>query len=209
MDTKAVSSEPFTFDTVQENDDGFMIVGRSFLEGNGNVQKTLPLFAKSTAGCGSCTYEGPRKPAMLIHRVDDEKWDAFVHDTIQILNKRYWSLQAAIVAFIILFHLPEWCFPALKQDITDDNYDADAYWDAFRYYIVYEIVLLVVFGVSLFTCLRINGEGVHREIRQVKSKHAASFYSRAGIDLLYIRDGKAAFLVFRPITDVTNPANVV
>eukprot|EP00547_Thalassionema_nitzschioides_P013664 CAMPEP_0194235070 /NCGR_PEP_ID=MMETSP0158-20130606/2652_1 /TAXON_ID=33649 /ORGANISM="Thalassionema nitzschioides, Strain L26-B" /LENGTH=197 /DNA_ID=CAMNT_0038968423 /DNA_START=55 /DNA_END=648 /DNA_ORIENTATION=+ len=190
------SNESLTFETtIRDTDDGFLIIGDSSCR-NPHFPSFLPISRRI------CFRSfDPRKPAMLAaHNLSDDIWLAFAVDTRKVLNACYNKLYCCLFVTYLLLKMPLWFIPYLKVD-NYEKYNDATIDSAYGLYTAYYFAVLIGALISAFTCLRMNGEGTHKKIKEIHNNYLEDFYN-SGITLLYFRDGNAAYWIFRPTTIV-------
>lgn len=195
MDIKPpTSNESLTFETttttIRETDDGFLIIGETCHHPHFSLFPRRRICFRSV---------DPRKPAMLAQQqLSDAIWLAFAADTQKVIEDCYRKLCNCSVSLYLLLRMPCWFIPYLQLDAYE-QYDSSTVDTAFGLYAAYFFTILIGALISAFTCLRINGEGTHERIKAIHNRYLEDF-ANSGITLLYLRDGYAAYWIFRPVT---------
>lgn len=185
---------PLTFDTIQGTDEGFLLIGDSWRR---QPRYELPLFTQNKRPC--CTVSPPRKPGLMANTIDDDLWNPFAAEITKVLTNSYRRFNFGVLLFGLLVQLPL-LYRVLADPPNYKDFDYEAEQRKQRYPITYMVAVIVCMAVSLFTCLRLNGEHVHTELTDIRNRYAADFASQ-GFALLYIRDGRAAYIVIRGMGD--------
>jgi hypothetical protein len=164
---------------IRPNDVGFRLTVDIFRK------RLKPSFLEASPCLGQA--QGPPRPYSLQH-ISPETWEAFSQETIAILDRQSSVAIPTALTTCVLAFMPPLVIPAFHSHHLQTLFHASIY------YLVYLLVLLLLFPCICWIIVT----QTHDELEEVRNKYTGKFYN-AGIELLCLWDGNAAYWVFRPL----------